>query len=311
MNTVRTIFLSDLHIGHKNFDVGAVVDFLTQTDAKIIYLVGDIIDGWKMKKRWTWSASYTALLDVLIDKQKNGAKIIYITGNHDEDLRYLSPLRKALFSERLKIKLANMYVHKTVDKKRLIVMHGDQFDNFLLRGRVSRWGDAFYEMLGTVFGLYGRSPKIHTSHGLRPFSLAKTLVKRSGKTALKLLNNFERASSRLVKNKQADGIICGHTHMPKLVNLSDGRIFGNCGMWNGQKNTAIIENHDGMLELLELPQGQAVKHYSQMTIRHPKDTAMVIRIIRQIWHNDSLVPWLKFVDAIDQRINPSKSEADL
>lgn len=308
MNNIRTIFLSDLHIGHRSFDIGGVVDFLRNNDARIIYLVGDIIDGWKLKKRWYWRHSYTVLIDLLVEKQKQGAKIIYLTGNHDEEVRYLSPIRRALFAERLKIRVSNFAIHKTADKRRLIVMHGDQFDNILLRGRISRWSAAFYEMMGTLFGLYGRAPKVRVDGRLRPFSLAKALVKRSGKTTLKLLNNFERASSRLVRSKKADGIICGHTHMPKLKVLPNGTVFGNCGMWTGQKNTAIVEYEDGRLDLLDLPAGDGVNDYEDIPIQNAEETAVIIRTLRQIWQSDKLTPWLTFVDALDRRIALSKPE---
>lgn len=311
MTKIRTLFLSDLHIGHKGFDVGAVVDLLKATEVSIIYLVGDFVDGWKLKKRWHWEHSYTALIDQLVQKRKQGTKIFYITGNHDEEIRYLTPLRRIAMAERLRIKVGNQYIHKTVDKRRLVIMHGDQFDNFLLRGRVSRWGDAVYEALGDLFGFYGRAPKIRTGGRIKPFSLAKALVKRSGKTALKLLNNFERTSARLVKRRKLDGIICGHTHIPKLKTLSDGRVFGNCGMWTGQTNTAIIEREDGALDLLRLPKGGQKSDYAQVKIQNPQEVAVIIRTMRQIWREDKLVPWLRFVDALDQRIALSKPETDL
>ena len=127
---------------------------------------------------------------------------------------------------------------------------------------------------------------------------------------MRLLNNFERVSIRLVKAKNADGIVCGHTHTPKLKTLSNGKIFANCGMWTGARNSAIVEYEDGGLDLLELPQGEGVHDYEGMEIKNPQETAIIIRTLRQIWHSDKLIPWLKFVDALDQRITLSEPETD-
>jgi len=289
--SVRAVFLSDFHFGYKGVDGRALLNFLQSYAPQKIYLVGDIIDGWKLAKRWHWRADYTRILDVLADHKQRGAKIIYLPGNHDERVRRLNRFRRARFSLRAGIRICNSCIHRTLDGKRLIVLHGDQFDNVLIRGHVSRFGDWFYEHIANVFGLTAPAPRIMIDGKMKKYSLAKALMKRSGKAALRLLNNFQRAAYRLMIAKGADGLICGHTHVPFLRMIRHKKILGNCGMWMGHTNTALIENMDGKLELLHFPDQRdqdtaedvSITHVEAMRIARHRNVAFIIRKIAQTW----------------------------
>lgn len=285
---IRTLFLSDFHFGYKGVDGAALLECLQTYQPQFIYLAGDIIDGWKLSKRWHWRAEYTRIFDAIVDHKKRGAKIIYLPGNHDERVRKATAFRRARFGFLSGIRIRNQCVHKTADGKRIIVMHGDQFDNVLISGSVSKFGDWLHERFSEWLGVTQPPPRILIDGRMRKFSLAKALMKRSSKAALALMNNLEGAVGRLIKRKGADGLICGHTHVPALHALKNGKIFGNCGMWMGHTNTAIIEQNDGRLELVHWRDMRSfgddgICASSAVHIARHIETARTIRKIRQLW----------------------------
>lgn len=314
---IRALFLSDFHFGYKGVDGAALLDCLTSYSPQTIYLIGDIIDGWKLSKRWHWRADYTRVIDALVEHRQRGVKIIYLPGNHDERVRRASTLRRTRFGFRIGIRICNMCVHRLKDGKRIIVMHGDQFDNFLIRGAVSRFGDWFFDYLSDLFGYTKKAPLVMIDGRPRRFSLAKALMKRSGKSALRILNNLERAVWRLVQRKGADGLIFGHTHVPALRKIKDEIVFGNCGMWMGHTNTAIIETLEGVLEQIRWPDMRAegapgdesIPASEAVHIARHVETAFVIRKIRQLWpsRHDSQIqgvgtqPFERDIGIINQR----------
>jgi len=239
----RTLFLSDFHIGAKGFDGAALHDFLKSTQSETLYLVGDIIDGWKLSKRWHWTEDCTRVLDELARKAHEGTKIIYLPGNHDESVRAIPLFQRMRFARRMNISIRNTAMHRTADGRKLLVLHGDQFDKGLLRGPLPRWSDRAYDMLSDLMGRH-ETPQTR-------FSLAKFLG-RHGQRALNVLNRFEGAVFRMVKDKGADGLICGHTHIPALKHMR-GIMYGNCGSWLGHGHTAIAEDMTGNLGLIDWP----------------------------------------------------------
>jgi UDP-2,3-diacylglucosamine pyrophosphatase LpxH len=285
---VRSIFLSDFHIGHKGFDVCALLNFLRQHECDYLYLVGDIIDGWKMTKRWHWLKEYSDLIDHFVEISRNGTKIIYITGNHDERLRRLSPFKKASYAKRLKFSIKNASIHKTADDKRLIVLHGDQFDTRLVRGHVSRFSDAFYLFI-TEWLLISpkRAERIPYRGKMRKYSLAKALKKASKKVALSLMDRLESSVFRLVNLRGADGLICGHSHLPCIKQKKD-KLYINTGAWMGERNTAITEDHTGQFSMLTIPDQRHLINHEQQSMQdvianHSKQTAFIVNAILEIW----------------------------
>lgn len=284
---IRALFLSDLHFGYKGVDAAAILDCLKTYSPQRIYLVGDIIDGWKLSKRWHWCADYTRVLDALVDHRRRGVKIIYLPGNHDEQVRKINPIERAKFAFRIGVQITNTYIHRTKDGRRIIVLHGDQFDNALIRGAISRIGDWFYDLLNDWFDYVVPPPLVIVEGKKKRFSLAKSLVKKSGKMALRILNNLEWVAARMIRRKGADGLICGHTHVPKIKKLRRKYFFGNCGMWLGYTNTAIIETLDGVLELVHWPDmrqpEKSIPASEAVHMARNLETVLMIRRIRQLW----------------------------
>lgn len=246
----RSIFLSDFHIGAKTFDAPALLRFLREHESQYLYLVGDIIDGWKLDKRWYWDEDCGDILCEIIMKARRGTKIFYLPGNHDDALRHLSLSGRQHFSRIFRAKIANRVVHETTNGHRFLVMHGDQFDRKILRGPLSRWSDWIYD-LALDFMHYAPRPTIQIKNKKKYFSLAKYLQKRGAK-ALSLLNNFENAVYKYIKKREFHGLICGHTHIPVIKNIND-ILYANCGSWLRTGHTALVENDSGHLELIDYP----------------------------------------------------------
>lgn len=235
-------------MGAKAFDAPALLDFLKSTESEYLYLVGDIIDGWKLNKRWHWTEDCNRVLDELARKVAEGTKLIYVPGNHDETVRFVSPLKRFRFSRRVHIKIRDKIVHQTADKKRILIMHGDQFDRRIIRSKLSKISDHIYDLFLDLIGGHG-AQHIEIKGKIKKFSMAKALSK-PGKWALYLLNNFESVVYRTVKRHGVDGLICGHTHIPVLKAIRN-IIYGNCGSWLRTNHTALVEKIDGTLELLD------------------------------------------------------------
>lgn len=246
----RSIFLSDFHIGAKTFNAPALLDFLRKTESQTLYLVGDVIDGWKLHKRWYWTETVNEIFDELFRKAHESTKIVYITGNHDEAVRDISLIKRLRYARRLNIQIRNRVIHKCADGRDFLIMHGDQFDRALLRGTVSRIGDRFYDFI--TDRLQKRRPvNISVEGEIKRFSLSKFLSYH-GLVALNILNNYERALAREARRSDVEGIICGHTHIPDYKTI--GQItYANCGSWLKNSKSAIVETVNGRLKLLDWP----------------------------------------------------------
>ncbi len=242
--------MSDFHIGAKTFDDDALLDFLRSVQTDYLYLVGDIIDGWKLNKRWYWTDTINDIFDELFRKAAEGTKIIYISGNHDDVVRKIPMVRRLRFARRLNIQIRNRVIHKGADGREFLILHGDQFDRILLRGPVSRLSDRLYDLALEIFAR--KKPlNIEINGKIKRFSLAKFLAYK-GQFALNILNNFETSLCREARRSDVDGIICGHTHIPALKHLK-GMVYANCGSWLTKRNTAVVEQHNGSLELIDWP----------------------------------------------------------
>ncbi len=287
----RSVFISDFHMGYKGFDARAALEFLQTHDCDILYLVGDIIDGWKLRKRWFWTAECSAIFDELAQKRKNGTKIIYIPGNHDDAVRRISPLRRYRFATTLGIGITNIAIHKTADDRKFIVMHGDQFDNILVRGKLSEWGDRLYLFFTEWTGFSPLPKRIHVEGKTVKFSLAKALMRQSKRTALALMNNLEKTIFRMIRARHVDGLICGHTHIAGATTQGD-KTYINTGSWTGQTNTALVESHAGELSILCYPSrrndatGTPIPHTIQFPHKmqhHAPETRFIVNKIAALW----------------------------
>lgn len=300
VNTYRTIFLSDWHMGARTFNGFDLLEFLKTHESEKLYLVGDIIDGWKLEHRWFWPEIYNSIIDELVRKRYEGTEIIFLPGNHDEKLRnVLSPARTE-FANRFGMTIKDLAYHTTAAKQQLQIMHGDYLDRKIIRGALSRWSDAFYENILDMLGAHGK-PYIKVKGKMKRFSLAKA-VNGPGHWALYLINNFEAAIRKLLDEKKLGGIICGHTHIPTLKKIGNG-IYANTGHWLRGQGAAVVEEYDGTLKLIKTTVGDDQNLFSFETfnfqgvlekaqravkilpdaIKYRPETEKIVNMIRNTW----------------------------
>jgi UDP-2,3-diacylglucosamine pyrophosphatase LpxH len=236
---VRTLFLSDVHLGTKGCQAETLLDFLRCYDAATIYLVGDIVDGWQLKSGWFWPQAHNDVVQKLLRKARKGARLIYIPGNHDEFLRdfYGTHLGG--------IEVVADAVHVTATGMHYLVVHGDLFDVVI---RHARWlavlGDKAYDLaiwLNTHFNA------IRRMFGLTYWSLSQW-AKLRVKNAVNFIGAFEQALAREARRRGADGVICGHIHHA-VIRTEKGLAYINCGDWV-ESCTAVVEHFDGSFEII-------------------------------------------------------------
>ena len=235
----RAVFISDVHLGQRAAQAHALLDFLRHVEAEVYYLVGDIVDFWKVRRGPHWPQAHNDVLQKLLRKVRKGARIVLIPGNHDECLREYCGLTFG------GIEIRREALHTTAAGKRYVVLHGDEFDVVV---RYARWlaflGDRSYEV-----ALSANAPLNWTRRrlGLGYWSLSAFLKARV-KTAVSFIGEFEEALSEVARRRSADGVICGHIH-----HAADRRIgavhYLNCGDWV-ESCTALVETAAGELRIV-------------------------------------------------------------
>lgn len=239
MKTNRALFLSDIHLGTRGCQADALLDFLRLHDAETIYLVGDIVDGWRLQKTWYWPQSHNDVVQKLLRKARKGTRIIYVPGNHDECFRDYCGTHFGGVEVMLEA------IHETADGKRMLVIHGDKFDGVVLYAKwLARLGDWSYITLlklNTVFNTVRRR------FGLRYWSLSAYL-KLKVKNAVQFIGTYETAVAEEARRKGVDGVICGHIHHAEIRDI-DGILYINDGDWV-ESCTAVVERHDGRFEII-------------------------------------------------------------
>ena len=235
----RAIFISDVHLGFSGCSAQYLLNFLRSTTCEYLYLVGDIIDIWQMKRRVYWPQLHNDVVRTILGKAKHGTKIIYVPGNHDEILRDFD---NTVFGN---LEIQNEYIHTTADGKRFLIIHGDQFDGVVKNSRIMALvGSALYEMLLHVNILVS-----YTRHklGLSYWSLSNA-IKHQVKQAVNYISNYEIALAHAAMKCNVDGVITGHIHRAEITSIND-IIYCNCGDWV-ESCTALVEYYDGSIELL-------------------------------------------------------------
>ncbi|MCS6758868.1 MAG: UDP-2,3-diacylglucosamine diphosphatase [Candidatus Devosia euplotis] len=236
---VRAMFISDVHIGMKPIRVGQLIEFLRAHDAEIIYLVGDIVDGWRLAKAWHWPNEYNVLVQLLLDKANAGARVIYLPGNHDEFLReYLG----TFFGE---IEFVDRTVHTAATGKTYLVIHGDQFDVVVMNAKwLAHVGDwAYNAALRVNIAINWVRRRL----GLQYWSLS-AWAKQKVKNAVSIIGRFEEALVHEAKESGVNGVICGHIHFAAMHERL-GIHYINTGDWV-ESCTAIVETPEGVFELI-------------------------------------------------------------
>jgi UDP-2,3-diacylglucosamine pyrophosphatase LpxH len=237
---VRALFLSDVHLGMKPIRSGQLADFLRAHDAETIYLVGDILDGWRLAKAWHWPEQYNEVIRIILDKASAGTRVVYLPGNHDEFLReYLG----TYFGE---IELVDRTIHTSAKGKTYLVIHGDQFDVVVMNAKwlahVGDWAYNFALRVNIVINWVRRRL------GLQYWSLS-AWAKQKVKNAVSVIGRFEEALVHEAKQSGVDGVICGHIHYADIHDRL-GIQYINTGDWV-ESCTAVVENHDGEFELIK------------------------------------------------------------
>ncbi len=237
----RSIFISDLHLGTKFAKAEALLDFIKVHEAENLYLVGDIIDGWAIKKKMRWKQAYSDVIQKILRTARKGTNVYYLTGNHDEFLRSFLPL---MLGDSLHV--MNELEYKALNGNKYLVVHGDIFDSLTLTKRwLSIFGDMGYDFLLHFNPLINFVRK--TFGFKRHWSLSKHL-KDDLRDRLDFIKTYETMATRYAKQQGHDGVICGHIHKADIKQV-DGVTYKNCGDWV-ESCTALVEKEDGTWEII-------------------------------------------------------------
>lgn len=240
--TYRTISISDVHLGTKDCKAEQLNNFLKHNTCETLYLVGDIIDGWKVQQnRLRWKQSHTNVIRRILGHAKRGTKVIYVAGNHDEFLRPMIPYGFNLGQ----IEIHNQYEHIGVDGRHYLVVHGDLFDGITrLAPWISFLGDRAYDV---VINVNTKFNWLRHKMGFGYWSLSRYLKGRV-KRAVDFIFKFEQNLAHYCRKRGYDGIICGHIHNAEIKTI-DGIIYMNDGDWV-ESCSALVEHWDGRWEIV-------------------------------------------------------------
>ncbi len=235
----RTIWISDIHLGTRGCNAAMLIDFLDSTDSDTMFLVGDIIDGWRMKRRFYWPAAHNDVVWRVMKRAKRGTRVVYIPGNHDEMFRQFTGMSFG------GVEIRRKAIHETADGRKLLVLHGDEFDAIML---AHRWlafiGDFAYEWLMRCNHIVNR---VRAWLGKPYWSLSKT-AKHKVKNAVEFISRFEEAVAHEADARGVDGVVCGHIHNAEMREIA-GIAYYNDGDWV-EGCTALVEHFDGRMEIL-------------------------------------------------------------
>lgn len=235
----RSIWISDVHLGTKGSKADLLCDFLKYNDCENLYLVGDIVDGWQMKKRAYWPQAHVNVIRRVLTRAKRGANVVYVTGNHDEFLRRYSGMSFG------NVHLVDEHVHVSPNGDKYWVIHGDAFDGVVCNQRwLAMLGDWAYETLLKVNVLLNRARSLL---GMDYWSLSAYL-KYKVKQAVTFIGDYEKTLARECRKRGYQGVICGHIHHPEVSMIEDIR-YGNSGDWV-ESCSALVEHADGTLEVV-------------------------------------------------------------
>ena len=240
--TYRTVFISDLHLGTRGARTDFLIDFLSTVRCSHLFLVGDIVDGWRLRKSWYWDAAHDEVLRLVLRHARTGTQVIYIPGNHDEALRRWLPLGLEVAG----IRMADEAAHTTAAGLRLLVTHGDQFDSVVRYAKFLAYlGDNAYTVALAANHVFNAARR---RLGYPYWSLSQWL-KRQVKGAVAFIDSFEVAVAQHARARGFDGVVCGHIHHAQMREIG-GTLYLNDGDWV-ESCTALVEHTDGRLELVD------------------------------------------------------------
>ncbi|SAK71374.1 metallophosphoesterase [Caballeronia temeraria] len=235
----RTIWLSDIHLGSGGCQAPYLLDFLRHHESEYLYLVGDIIDGWQLRKGWFWPQAHNDVVQKILRKARKGTQVVYIPGNHDESARQFCDLA---FGD---IHVRGEAFHTTLAGKRLWIVHGDLFDGVIQHAKwLAYLGDTAYTMILLLNRWFNR---VRTRLGLNYWSLSQYL-KHQVKNAVNFISQFERVMTDEARRRGCDGVVCGHIHKAEIRDI-DGILYCNDGDWV-ESLSALVETYDGELKVV-------------------------------------------------------------
>ncbi|RYE02052.1 MAG: UDP-2,3-diacylglucosamine diphosphatase [Sphingomonadales bacterium] len=235
----RTIWISDVHLGTRGCNADMLIDFLDHVDSDKMYLVGDIVDGWALRKRLYWPVTHNDIVWRVLKRARRGTEIVYIPGNHDEMFRQYAGLDFG------GVRIQRQAIHETADGRRLLVLHGDEFDAITLSHRwLALLGDAAYEI---TMAISHRINRVRRRFGLPYWSLSK-YAKHKVKNAVSFISKFEEIVAHAAGQRGVDGVIAGHIHTAE-IRMLHGIEYYNDGDWV-EGCTALVEHFDGRMEIL-------------------------------------------------------------
>jgi UDP-2,3-diacylglucosamine pyrophosphatase LpxH len=237
----RAVFISDVHLGASASRADHAADFLKLIRCDILFLVGDIIDMWRLRSRWHWPESHNRFVRRILKMSKRGTRIVFIPGNHDQHARDYAGLSFG------GVEVATSAIHTTASGRRYLITHGDEADIVIRHARLlSMIGGTAYDLLVVANRAHSR---LLLALGFKPWSLAQA-VKNKVKSACRHIARFEETLATLAAERGLDGVICGHIHKPAHLTLPGGIEYLNCGDWV-EGASAIVEHADGSLHLLD------------------------------------------------------------
>jgi UDP-2,3-diacylglucosamine pyrophosphatase LpxH len=242
MEHYRAIWISDVHLGTPGCQAKFLLDFLKHNESDTLYLVGDIIDGWRLKKSIYWPQSHNDVVQKILRKARKGTEVVYVPGNHDESIRQFLGLS---FGE---IKVVPEAIHTTADGRKLWITHGDLFDGVM---QYAKWlayvGDNLYSLI-LYFNRYLNLLRVRM--GMQYWSLSQYL-KHQVKNAVSYIADFEMIMAREARLRGCQGVVCGHIHKAE-IRMIDNLLYCNDGDWV-ESLTALVETHEGELKIVHWP----------------------------------------------------------
>ncbi|MEI6557320.1 MAG: UDP-2,3-diacylglucosamine diphosphatase [Rhodospirillaceae bacterium] len=244
----RTIWISDVHLGSRGCNADLLLDFLRATECETLYLVGDIIDGWQLRRSWFWPQAHNDVVQKLLRKARKGTHVVYVPGNHDEFAR---PFEGHSFGA---IEVVGEAVHRTADGRHLLVIHGDCFDKVMTCARwLALLGDHAY----TVALAFNRWFNFGRRRLGYPYWSVSAYLKLKVKNAVRYIGDYEDRVVEAARDRRVDGVVCGHIHHAELRD-DGGCVYANCGDWV-ESCSALVEHADGRLEIVNWPERAALR----------------------------------------------------
>lgn len=236
----RTIWISDIHLGTRGCNAELLVDFLRSVECETLYLVGDIVDGWRLRKGWYWPDAHNEVVRRILKMAHRGTRVVFVAGNHDEMLRDYAGLSFG------GVDLVLEAVHQTADGRRLLITHGDAYDGVVLYARwLAFLGDAAYGLLlRTNIVVNALRRRLHLPY----WSLSAYLKKRV-KNAVQFISSFEEAVAHEAVQRGMDGVVCGHIHSAEIREFG-GITYYNDGDWV-ESCTALSEDAKGHIAIID------------------------------------------------------------